>query len=98
VSRPEQSQLAALFGNRTAIPRGTADVVMERLFPEKRSEVPIDDERKNSVYVILLEVGAFDLKEIEADGQDHESESGIGKGTQTPESETSEVANVLSAG
>lgn len=65
---------------------------MDRLFPEKRSTVPLDDERKTAVYTILLEVGAFDLKEME-DVENLESADGIGEGTSPTEGETSEVSD-----
>lgn len=46
-------------GSRRKIPKGTTDVVMERLFPTKRSSIPIDDERRQSVFEILVMCGAL---------------------------------------
>jgi hypothetical protein len=49
------------YARRTKIPKGTTDVVMERLFPKERSSVPIDDERRATVYEILKATGALNV-------------------------------------
>lgn len=49
------------FRGKTIVPKGTADATMARLFPEQRSKVPYDAERKAAVYYILEAVGAFTL-------------------------------------
>jgi hypothetical protein len=57
---------------------------MERLFPERRSAIPVDDERREAVYAILVQVGALKGEE---DVEDEYSEDGIGQGTSSPERE-----------
>lgn len=64
--------------SKRAVPRGTTDVVMSRLFPERRSKVPVDEERQAEVYAILKEVGAIE----EADEQGVERDSEDADGTQ----------------
>lgn len=76
---PEDIQYARYFTRSTKIPRGTTDVVMERLFPKERSRVPVDDARKNAVYTILYDSGLFSDKE-EIDVQVADSEGGFWEG------------------
>lgn len=64
------AQTDLFSGSKRQIPKGTTDVVMERLFPEKRSTVPIDEERRAIVYEILLMCGALDLPEPNAETQE----------------------------
>lgn len=52
-------QMGLFSGSSRRLPKGTADVTMERLFPEKRSTVPIDDERREEVFSILVMCGAL---------------------------------------
>jgi hypothetical protein len=48
-----------LFKSRKGLPRGTADNVMERLFPKKRSEVDTSEERRHEVWDILVLAGVI---------------------------------------
>ncbi len=48
---------------------------MERLFPEKRSAVPVDEGRKQSVFDILLSVGVITTTEVFEDAVPSEDQS-----------------------
>lgn len=52
-----------IFGRKKSVPKGTADAVMERLFPKQRSSVPVDSERRAAVFAILVDTGALEVYE-----------------------------------
>lgn len=76
-------QYARYFTRSSKIPRGSTEVVMERLFPKERSAVPVDEDRANAVYAILSEAGFFRSPEQQEEGtdvQDQGSEGGFWEG------------------
>lgn len=62
---PTQDDLAALglFKRKTGLPKGTTDVVMDRLFPSRKSKVDVSEERRTMVFEILVSVGVIIPKE-----------------------------------
>jgi hypothetical protein len=71
VQAQAQSALRYLgVGGQTGrIPSGTTDVVMQRLFPEKRAEVDISEERRQAVYDYLDIYGCLPEEYRESPGE-----------------------------